>query len=79
GANTFEANEELVFPADMLNFDMIQPMLDQIGVTQVRLMTYNPRKVKAMKEFGILVVERVPLQVCMNRYNDDYLKTKSTE
>lgn len=38
-------------------------MLEQIGVKHVRLMTNNPRKVKAMKEIGIEVVERVPLQV----------------
>lgn len=79
GANTVEANEQLGFAADMRQYDMIKPMLAQIGVQHVRLMTNNPRKVKAMKEFGIEVVERVPLQVGKNRYNEDYLKTKSTE
>ncbi|MGL5407187.1 MAG: GTP cyclohydrolase II, partial [Shewanella sp.] len=63
GANTVEANEQLGFPADMRKYDMIKPMLEQIGVKHVRLMTNNPRKVKAMKQFGIEVVERVPLQV----------------
>ncbi|NMH64396.1 GTP cyclohydrolase II [Shewanella salipaludis] len=79
GANTVEANEQLGFAADMRKYDMIAPMLEKIGVTQVRLMTNNPRKVKAMQEFGIEVVERVPLQVGKNRYNEAYLKTKSTE
>ncbi|ABS07798.1 MULTISPECIES: GTP cyclohydrolase II [Shewanella] len=79
GANTVEANEQLGFEADMRKYDMIKPMLEQIGVKHVRLMTNNPRKVKAMKEFGIEVVERVPLQVGKNRYNEAYLKTKSTE
>ncbi|MBW0298376.1 GTP cyclohydrolase II [Shewanella xiamenensis] len=79
GANTVEANEQLGFPADMRKYDMIQPMLEQIGVKHVRLMTNNPRKVKAMKDIGIEVVERVPLQVGKNRYNEAYLKTKSTE
>lgn len=79
GANTVEANEQLGFPADMRKYDMIQPMLEKIGVKHVRLMTNNPRKVKAMKEIGIEVVERVPLQVGKNRYNEAYLKTKSTE
>ncbi|CAM3906306.1 MULTISPECIES: GTP cyclohydrolase II [Shewanella] len=79
GANTVEANERLGFAADMRKYDMIKPMLEKIGVQQVKLMTNNPRKVKAMKELGIAVIERVPLQVGKNRYNEAYLKTKSTE
>ncbi|GIU53734.1 MULTISPECIES: GTP cyclohydrolase II [Shewanella] len=79
GANTVEANERLGFEADMRKYDMIEPMLKQIGVSKVKLMTNNPRKVKAMQSVGIEVAERVPLQVGKNRYNEDYLKTKSTE
>ncbi|MCL1063915.1 GTP cyclohydrolase II [Shewanella benthica] len=79
GANTVEANEKLGFAADMRKYDMILPMMEKIGVQKVRLMTNNPRKVKAMKELGIEVVERIPLQVGKNRYNEAYLKTKSTE
>ncbi len=79
GANTVEANEQLGFAADMRKYDMILPMIEKIGVKQVKLMTNNPRKVKAMKELGIEVAERIPLQVGKNRYNESYLKTKSTE
>ncbi|MGS0682269.1 GTP cyclohydrolase II [Shewanella sp. 125m-7] len=79
GANTVEANERLGFEADMRKYDMIIPMMEKIGVAKVRLMTNNPRKVKAMQSFGLEVVERVPLQVGKNRYNEGYLKTKSTE
>ena len=79
GANTVEANERLGFEADMRKYDMIIPMMEKIGIAKVRLMTNNPRKVKAMQSFGLEVVERVPLQVGKNRYNEDYLKTKSTQ
>ncbi|GGB51363.1 GTP cyclohydrolase II [Shewanella inventionis] len=79
GANTVEANERLGFEADMRKYDMIAPMLKQIGVEKVSLMTNNPRKVMAMQNVGIEVVERIPLQVGKNRYNESYLKTKSTE
>ncbi|MGP1722031.1 GTP cyclohydrolase II [Shewanella frigidimarina] len=79
GANTVEANERLGFEADMRKYDMILPMLTQIGVTKVKLMTNNPRKVMAMQNMGIEVSERIPLQVGKNRYNESYLKTKSTE
>ncbi|SQH76156.1 GTP cyclohydrolase II [Shewanella benthica] len=79
GANTVEANEKLGFPADMRKYDMILPMMEKIGVQKVKLMTNNPLKVKAMQDLGIEVVERIPLQVGKNRYNESYLKTKSTQ
>ena len=78
GANTVEANEKLGFAADLRRYDMIVPMLEKIGVKQVKLMTNNPRKVNALQKFGVEVSERVPLQVGKNRYNENYLKTKST-
>ncbi|BAJ02898.1 GTP cyclohydrolase II [Shewanella violacea] len=79
GANTVEANEKLGFAADMRKYDMILPMMEKIGIQKVKLMTNNPRKVKAMKDLGIEVVERIPLQVGKNRYNESYLRTKSTQ
>ncbi|WP_299003072.1 GTP cyclohydrolase II [uncultured Shewanella sp.] len=79
GANTVEANEQLGFDADQRQYNMILPMMNQIGVSRVKLLTNNPRKVKAMKALGIEVVERLPLQVGKNRYNEHYLKTKSTQ
>ncbi|MCF1429048.1 MAG: GTP cyclohydrolase II [Shewanella sp.] len=79
GANTVEANEQLGFEADMRRYDMIQPMLAHLGISRVRLMTNNPRKVKAMQDVGVYVAERVPLQVGKNQYNEAYLKTKSTQ
>ncbi|MGB0895137.1 MAG: GTP cyclohydrolase II [Parashewanella sp.] len=79
GANTVEANEQLGFEADQRKYGMIAPMLEKIGVQQVRLMTNNPRKVDALKEAGVEVTERVPLQVGKNSFNEGYLKTKHTE
>lgn len=76
GADTVEANEALGFEADMRDYSMAQPMLDHIGVKSVRLMTNNPRKVKALESFNVQVAERVPLQVGKNRHNEDYLATK---
>lgn len=76
GADTVEANEALGFEADMRDYSMAQPMLDHIGVKSVRLMTNNPRKVKALESFNLQVAERVPLQVGKNRHNEDYLATK---
>ena len=76
GADTVEANEQLGFEADMREYSMCQPMFDHIGVHSVRLMTNNPRKVKALEKYGVRVAERVPLQVGKNSYNENYLHTK---
>ena len=79
GADTVEANVRLGFPADMRRYDVCRPMLEHFGVTQLRLMTNNPRKVDALRENGIEVVARVPLQVNRNRYNEGYLQTKAAK
>jgi len=79
GADTVEANERLGFKADMRNYLMCRPMLDHLGIHSIRLMTNNPRKVNALTEAGVEVVERVPLQVGRNPYNDSYLRTKASK
>lgn len=77
GADTVEANEKLGFGADMREYTMCQPMLNHIGVTSVRLMTNNPRKVKALSNYGVQVAERVAIQTGMNPHNESYLATKA--
>ncbi|MCG7531417.1 GTP cyclohydrolase II [Psychrobium sp. MM17-31] len=77
GADTVEANERLGFAADLRQFDMCKPMLEHFGVSAVRLMTNNPRKVKSLQDVGVNVVEQVPLQVGRNQHNDEYLNTKA--
>lgn len=77
GADTVEANERLGFAADMRDYTICQPMLAHLGVNSVRLMTNNPRKVKALEDQGINVVERLPLKVGKNPHNERYLATKA--
>jgi len=79
GADTVEANERLGFAADMRDYSICGPMLNHLGVMSLRLMTNNPRKVKALKEAGIDVVERLPIEVGRNPYNDGYLSTKASK
>lgn len=79
GADTVEANERLGFPADMRRYDLCQPMLRYFGVQALRLMTNNPRKVRAMEKLGVAVSERVPIQVNRNPYNEGYLSTKAAK
>jgi GTP cyclohydrolase II len=77
GADTVEANEQLGFQADQREYSMCKPMLEHLGLTRIRLMTNNPRKVKALEDVGIDVAERIPLHVGLNPFNKRYLATKA--
>lgn len=79
GADTVEANERLGFGADMRDYSMCEPMLSHLGIRQIRLMTNNPRKVKALSEAGVNVVERVAIEVGRNPHNQSYLNTKAAK
>lgn len=77
GADTVEANENLGFDADMREYSMAHQMLDDMGIKKLRLMTNNPRKVKAMEEEGFEVVERLPWKHGKSIHNSRYLSTKA--
>jgi len=76
GADTVEANEHLGFDADLRDYSLCRSMLAHLNIKQVRLMTNNPRKVKALTDLGIDVVERIPIKVGKNKHNHNYLFTK---
>lgn len=65
------------FAADERDFSVCADIFDLLGVKSVRLMTNNPEKIETMKQAGINVVDRVPLNVGENRYNTQYLDTKA--
>ena len=77
GADTVEAIEQLGFGADMRDYSMLGPMFRHLRITAVRLMTNNPRKVAALEEAGIKVVERIALHTDRNPHNEKYLITKA--
>ncbi len=79
GADTVEANEQLGFEADLRDYSICGPMLQHLEISSLRLMTNNPRKVKALEEAGLKVVERLPLKVGRNPHNDSYLSTKESK
>jgi GTP cyclohydrolase II len=77
GLDTVEANEQLGFGADMREYSICHDMLEHLGIRSVRLMTNNPRKVNALRDQKIDVVERITLQVGQNLHNVKYLATKA--
>jgi len=76
GLDTLEANLALGFPSDARKYDAAAAILDDLGILSVRLLTNNPEKVKQLELHGITVVERVPLIVGANLFNESYLQTK---
>jgi 3,4-dihydroxy 2-butanone 4-phosphate synthase/GTP cyclohydrolase II len=76
GMDTVEANHTLGFDADMRHYDIGGQILKDLGVTRLRLLTNNPRKVVGISGFGIEIVERVPVEVSVNDENREYMLTK---
>ena len=77
GADTVEANEQLGFGADMRDYSICRTMLKHLHITALRLMTNNPRKVAAIEDMGIKVVERISIRTGQNPHNVRYLETKA--
>ena len=76
GADTVEANEELGFPADLRDYGVGAQILAGLGVSTMRLMTNNPRKISGLTGYGLTVTEQVPLQIPSCPDNIAYLRTK---
>lgn len=79
GVDTVEANEALGFAADAREYALAGIMLRSLGVTRVRLMTNNPRKLEGLMRAGIEIVERLPLLAGRNPHNHAYLATKAVK
>ena len=76
GLDTVEANEKLGFKPDLRDYGIGAQMLVELGLTKIRLVTNNPRKIIGLEGYGLEVVERVPLEVECNIHNKKYLRTK---
>ena len=77
GFDTVEANQRLGFADDEREFLAAAEMLRQLGVSDVRLLTNNPRKVAQLEEYGVTVSERVEHAYPSNEYNERYLAVKA--
>ena len=76
GMDTVEANRHLGFKADLREYGTGAQILKDFGLSQLRLLTNNPRKIVGIDGYGLHVVERVALATEPHAHNINYLKTK---
>ena len=78
GLDTVEANHALGFKADMRDYGIGLQVLKDLGLSEVRLLTNNPKKTEAfnLRGFDLRVVDQVPIVPPSNEYNQKYLETK---
>ncbi len=77
GLDTVEANTKLGFPADLRDYGVGAQILKDLGVSKIRLLTNNPRKIIGLQGFGLEVVEQLPIQVPPHHPKQvRYLQTK---
>lgn len=76
GQDTVEANVSLGFKPDLRDYGVGAQILSDLGLSSVRIITNNPRKIVGLEGYGLEVTDRVPLPVASNEHNEGYLRTK---
>jgi len=76
GLDTVEANKALGFDPDLRDYGITAQILVDLGLSELRLLTNNPRKVEGLESCGLSVVERIPLVIPPTDENRAYLQTK---
>ncbi|SKA34445.1 3,4-dihydroxy 2-butanone 4-phosphate synthase / GTP cyclohydrolase II [Chitinophaga eiseniae] len=76
GLDTVEANLELGFKMDERDYGVGAQILRHLNITQLRLITNNPRKRAGLSGYGLEVIENVPIEINPNPHNENYLRTK---
>jgi len=79
GRDTVEANLELGFPEDLRDYGIGAQILADLGLTTIRTMTNNPKKIIGLEGYGLTVTERIPIEVTPQDENRRYLRTKRSK
>ena len=76
GADTVEANLKLGLPADLRDYGIGAQILVDLGLSSIRILTNNPKKIHGLEGYGLSVAEQVPIESVPNAHNEEYLRAK---
>jgi 3,4-dihydroxy 2-butanone 4-phosphate synthase/GTP cyclohydrolase II len=76
GLDTVDANLRLGLPADLRDYGIGAQILSDLGLTTIRILTNNPKKIIGMEGYGLSVTDQVPIRVVPNPHNAAYLRAK---
>lgn len=76
GYDTVEANRELGFQEDLRDYGIGAQILRHIGLSSIRVLTNNPKKIVGLKGYGLRITEQIHIEIEPNEHNYNYLKTK---
>jgi 3,4-dihydroxy 2-butanone 4-phosphate synthase/GTP cyclohydrolase II len=77
GLDTVDANLELGMPADLRDYGIGAQILVDLGLTSIRLLTNNPKKIVGLEGYGLAVTDQIPIEHAPGEHNTDYLRTKA--
>jgi 3,4-dihydroxy 2-butanone 4-phosphate synthase/GTP cyclohydrolase II len=77
GLDTVEANERLGLPADLRDYGIGAQILVDLGLSSIRILTNNPKKIKGLEGYGLSVSAQIPIEHPPNQHNEAYLRTKA--
>src|SRR6059058_1539195 len=76
GLDTVDANLELGLPADLRDYGIGAQILVDLGLSSIRLLTNNPKKIVGLEGYGLRVTDQIPIQHEPNKHNREYLRAK---
>ncbi|MFN2611827.1 MAG: bifunctional 3,4-dihydroxy-2-butanone-4-phosphate synthase/GTP cyclohydrolase II [Solirubrobacterales bacterium] len=76
GLDTVEANLKLGLPADLRDYGIGAQILGDLGLSSIRILTNNPKKIRGLEGYGLSVADQVPIQSVPNSHNESYLNAK---
>jgi 3,4-dihydroxy 2-butanone 4-phosphate synthase/GTP cyclohydrolase II len=77
GLDTVDANLQLGLPADLRDYGIGAQILVDLGLSSIRILTNNPKKIKGLEGYGLSVTAQVPIEHAPNPHNEEYMRTKA--
>jgi 3,4-dihydroxy 2-butanone 4-phosphate synthase / GTP cyclohydrolase II len=77
GLDTVEANERLGLPADLRDYGIGAQILSDLGLSSIRILTNNPKKIRGLEGYGLSVSAQIPIVHATNEHNEAYMRTKA--